>query len=538
MAKVKIQGLGYPASIQYLYCLLLAVTVPLGLFLWQGHYGLNLADEGFLWYGAQRVRQGDVPIRDFMAYDPGRYYWSALFMQLENSSGILALRHSLAVFQTLGLAVALNLISGNSYKRESGVSKALILTIASIVLGFWMFPDYKQFDIALSIFLVGALTFLIQSPTYYRYFWTGVAIGLIAFFGRNHGLYGTVASFGVTVYLSLTRRSWVHFSKACLAGVIGIVNGYLPLSIMLATISGFAPAFAESIRFILFELKSTNLPLPVPWPWEVPLTELPWFDGLVRVLVGFFFLAVALYGVFGLAWVMWQGFKNRTAVSPVGIAAAFLALPYAHYAFSRADFEHLALGIFPFLIACFEALDRQSGKVKWSCIVLLTITSLVAAVPHHIGWQLGGPCRVGQCIETNVAGDQIMLHQATAGQVNLLESLADKFAAGAPSELDGTKRTFIAAPFWPGAYALLERKSPMWSIYPLFPRNEAFQKSEIERIKAAKPGFAIVMDQPLDGRDELRFSKTNPLIYQYIRTTLEPIGDQTQSSPYQLFQGK
>jgi hypothetical protein len=133
MAKVKIQGLGYPASIQYLYCLLLAVTVPLGLFLWQGHYGLNLADEGFLWYGAQRVRQGDVPIRDFMAYDPGRYYWSALFMQLENSSGILALRHSLAVFQTLGLAVALNLISGNSYKRESGVSKALILTTSNSI---------------------------------------------------------------------------------------------------------------------------------------------------------------------------------------------------------------------------------------------------------------------------------------------------------------------------------------------------------------------------------------------------------------------
>ncbi len=512
---------------QSLLSCVLAVVVVGGLFLWQGHYGLNLADEGFLWYGAQRVQQGDIPIRDFMAYDPGRYYWSALWMNWEGSHGIMALRRSIAISQALGLAVAVTLVARMLPRSESSKARTLFLAIAALVLGLWMFPFYKIADTTLSILLVAALAFLVQRPTYYRYFFTGIVVGLVAVFGRNHGVYGLAAGFGVTVYLALTRRSWVHFSKACLASSIGVMNGFLPVLFMLTLVEGFAPAFVESVRFILFELKSTNLPLPVPWPWRVPVAELSRFDALVKVLVGCFFLAVALYGAFAIVGVLWRGWVQRKPVAPLTIATAFTALPYAHYAFSRADFEHLALGVFPLLIFCFAVLARQNGWVKWVCVSVFAMASLVTTVPHHIGWLLGPQCRSGQCTDIEVVGDRLTLHQATATEVRLLQSLADEFSPNG--------RAMIATPFWPGAYAVLERKSPMWSIYALFPRSETFQKAEIERIKAADPGFALVMDMPLDGREELRFSQTNPLIYQHIQKTLTPITDQAPGSPYQLF---
>lgn len=73
------------------------------LFIWQGNIEFSFADEGFLWYGAQRVMSGEIPIRDFMSYDPDRYYWSASLMQLWSNNGIMALRASVAVFLIIGL---------------------------------------------------------------------------------------------------------------------------------------------------------------------------------------------------------------------------------------------------------------------------------------------------------------------------------------------------------------------------------------------------------------------------------------------------
>src|SRR3954468_10326764 len=81
---------------------LLTVVFSIGWFLLDGHLKINFADEGFLWYGAEAVRRGEVPMRDFDAYDPGRYLWVAGWSFLLGNS-LISLRLACVLFQCLGV---------------------------------------------------------------------------------------------------------------------------------------------------------------------------------------------------------------------------------------------------------------------------------------------------------------------------------------------------------------------------------------------------------------------------------------------------
>ncbi|MEO6564286.1 MAG: hypothetical protein ABIN99_14790 [Nitrosospira sp.] len=496
--------------------LALASFTVFALFLWQGHKGFNLWDEGFLWYGVQRVIWGELPIRDFMSYDPGRYYWSAALMSLWGDNGIMALRGVVAVFQAIGLFIGLLLIA-----RSIKTPSFSYLFLSAITLVAWMYPRHKLFDISLSILLIGVLAFLVQHPTSRRYFLTGLCVGLVAVFGRNHGVYGVIGSLGIMLWLAIKRADEPGFIRGFALWAIGVTAGFTPILFMTLLVPGFAIAFLESLLFF-FEIKATNLTLPVPWPWRVAFGSVPVDEAIRGTVIGLLFIAMVVFGIFAIAWSIWQKFHKKT-VSPTLIAAAFLALPYAHYSYSRADIGHLALGIFPFLVGCLVWLATQPSKVKWSLALVLCLTSVWVMHVFHPGWQ----CRASkQCENIEVSGSNLDIDPGTASDIGLLRKLADEYAPNS--------RSFIAAPFWPGAYPLLGRKSPMWEIYAIFPRSEGFQQTEIERIKTANPGFVLIFDFPLDGREALRFRNTHPLIHQYILDNFELLPD-SPNPAYQIY---
>lgn len=496
--------------------LLTAVAGFVLLLLWQAHQGFSLWDEGFLWYGAQRVLAGEVPLRDFMAYDIGRYYWSAAFMGLMGDNGVVALRIAATIFEMLALCVGLVML-----RRSSIAQPMQFWVLAAITLVAWMAPQYRVFDISLPILLIGGLAFLVERPTQRNYFLAGLIVGLVAVFGRNHGLYGVVGSLAAMLYLA-AKRDGPGFISAFPAWLAGMFIGYLPVLAFLVFVPGFAQAYWESIRF-LFEIRATNIPLPIPWPWLVPYSKLPVSEMLSQFCTGMFFIAIVAFGLLGLVWLFRQRLQNRP-VSPVLVASICLMLPYAHYAYSRADLEHLAPGIPPSLIGMLALLAGTRAAVKWSFAALLCGASLSTMLPAHPWWA----CHTSlQCADFRVGKDKLSIDAGTTDNLVAIGNLAARFAPG--------NRSFVVTPFWPGAYAVLDRKSPMWEIYALFPRSVSFQQAEIERIKAANPGFIMIYDLALDGRDDLRFRNTHPLIDQYIRDNYDVLNITPRITRFRIY---
>lgn len=488
----------------------LAIFSVVALFIWQGHAGFSLWDEGFLWYGAQRTTLGEVPIRDFMAYDPGRYYWSALWMTLLRDDGIVTLRLAIAAFQVLGLAAGLWLVAASFPKGQRPAFGFLLLS--ALILIVWMYPRHKVFDAALALLLIATLAWLIRSPVPRRYLIAGVGLGLIATFGRNHGVYGALGSLGVLLWLRLPPRAGLPLVPALGLGVAGVALGYLPVLAMIALVPGFQAAFLDSIRF-LFDNGATNVPLPIPWPWTVDLAGLTHFQSVRAIVIGIFFLALPVFAGLGILWAVAGKLRGNALPAPF-VAAAFLGLPYLHFALSRAGIGHLAQAIFPLLIGLLALMAGLAPRQKWPLVGLLMLASLVTVAPVQPGWR----CQFkGPCVGVSVAGSELRVEQTSAEEIAFLQKLD---ATHAP---DG--ESFYAAPFWPGAYALLGKKAPNWEIYALFRRSPEFEAAEIARLQAADLAYAVILDLPLDGNEALRFANTHPLTAAWLSENFRPTGD-------------
>jgi len=486
---------------------IISMTAVFIVFLFQGHVGFNISDEGYLWYGAQRVTVGEVPLRDFMAYDPGRYYWVASIMSLLNDSGIIALRISIAILEVLSLFVALSLIS--PLKSSKNFNDYLLLIFIVCIYVLWMFPAFKVFDISASIFSVYLLSNLISHPTPKVFFLTGLGLGVIALFGRNHGLYGVISAIGIFIYLYVDNSKNISRVKI-FYWFLGVIVGYFPIILMLIMVSGYFSAVCDSILF-LFEIKATNLPLPIPWPWRIDLFHQS-IAALVQPLsVGLFYLLLALFPALGIAFIFFKKIRHKT-LGHVFVASVLVGLPYLHVAFSRAHGARLGQAIFPILIFFLGILFVQKNKIRWPLITLLLCASLCAMLPYQPLWQ----CYMSrQCLNVNIHGDYLLVDQGTAGNISLLEQLFSRYGR--------SNQGFLVTPYWPGAYALNNDKSPVWEIYALFPKSNTDQTNEINRLSKMRLNFVLIGNYPLDGRDELKYENTHPLLYSYILNNYERV---------------
>jgi hypothetical protein len=471
---------------------LLAAALSLGWFALDGKVGLNLADEGYLWYGAQAVARGEVPMRDFQAYDPGRYLWVAGWSRWLGQD-VVGLRLACVFFQILGVSAGL-LVAWRLSRHW------LFLLGVGLLLCAWMHPRYKCYEQSIALMSVYVAVLLLERPTAHRHFRAGIFGGLMAVMGRNHGVYHLVA-FALLIVLAARGagvRAWV---RGTLAWMLGLGIGYLPQLLMFKAIPGYFAEFQRYVQAIL--AKGTNLLLAVPWPWRVD-AALPNWRWAAALLEGCFFLALPAFVALALVRLC------RRAPAPRVLAAtACVTLPYMHFAFSRPDTVHLGHAA-PTLVLGILALGG-----RWRPIftpVLLGASLLTNAFQSGLAARIfpGQPALE----EVTVQGRALHVGAPEAQWLRAAERLSREVAT--PEE------RILFLPNLPGLYPATGLRSPTRQIYFIFPASLEDQGRIITEIESAKVPWVMQRDYALDGRDDLRFRQTHPLIAAHLERYFAP----------------
>lgn len=475
--------------------------------IWIGWSDLALTDEGYLWYGTQRVLHGEWPVKDFYSYDPGRYLWSAAWQFLLGES-ILTLRIALWVFAAVGLTCGL-LVAERVIRSTTGLVAAAVLFIA------WMVPRHKRIDCVLPLVAVLAAVSLIERRDLRSHVRAGIVAGVIAFFGRNHGFYVIVGLTAVTWFVAPPQR-WAFVRR--LGGLLaGAVIGYLPMLVLWAVHPSFLPAFLRlssqigGNRGVLGE--------GFPWPWSAATPR-----GFV---IGMFFVAVPVVYVVVAARLLRRRRSLRMPYDSVCLATTAIGLPYLHHAFIQPGPLHLAQAAAPFLLLAMtlvaESWRRRSAQRRaWTVAgaVLLIIGSAYAVLPI---WEPYRVLRNPQSFSRmQVDGVTLVVKDSMRRRLRLFR----QFEAAVGED------QILIAPRWPGVYAMLDKRAPTYHDYMMWSTGPDGDRELINDLDAADVRWVMINNKRTGDRT---FRALYPQTMDHIRETFEEVEFEGQPSGVHIF---
>ena len=468
-------------------------------------WGFDLADEGYYWYGAQRVLQGEVPLRDFMSYDIGRYYWTAAFMYFIGDDGIFAARVGAAIYQALGILLGV-FICLLALQREGAVQWLFALLVAC-TLTFWIRPYYKVYDHVTCIIVISLLVLILKTTKPSAWLFAGICLGIAAIMGRNHGTYGIAAFIFVISVIFIKAPSRQAITGLCGYFVLGVLLGFSPTLIMMLAVDGFMVTFLDSIIFI-FKHGATNIPLPIPWPWSVETGGTDFLLTVQKLAIGIGFVFLLAFPLVGILLLAFSKFDLSSDAQKVFVATVATAIPYMHYAFSRADVTHLALGIFPAMIGLLAVGGLIKGPRPLMLAISLFAISFVTVPPKALHAFIKN-----DWIKTDIAGEQVWIEPNLSEKLRLITNELQESPIGSSK--------FLALPNMPSIHAIFRTRMAIWEIYSLFPRDRDFEAQEIRRMESAVPELILLSNHALDGNPKFRYSNMHPLTYEWITSKYE-----------------
>jgi hypothetical protein len=502
---------------------LVAAVLCGGFQLLFGHVNLNLRDEGYLWYGVVQVLAGDVPLRDFQAYDPGRYYWCAALAPLFGD-GIVGVRAGVMLFAAvgmfLGLLTARRFLPGDVWLVPVGV-----------LLLLWFFPRHKLFEHAITLIAVWSATRLLEAPTVRRHLASGVVVGLAAFLGRNHGLYLALAFLVLLACLRFRRAEPDRMvttggRSVLLAWGGGVVLGYAPLLLMLVVVPGFASGFVDAI--VSIQSRGANIPSPYRWPWvgEHAGPALSDLVGAFALDLAYLLPVVAL--PLGLVAVLRTPASRLAARAPL-VAAAVIGTVYVHHYAVRSDLPHLAQAIAPVLLVLLALASERGKRVLGGVLAFLVLLATWVAFEGSTElkvYEPGGP--VVRHVDVDVRGETLKLKKFHGGLD--VQQVQEVFARLVPEDAP-----IFVGPTMPTYYPVLGRRSPSWWIYFLWPAEEGQEEALIEDLRAAGVDWALIVMKPFGKDPAYNFDRTYPEVWRHLAREWQLVQDEGLPQRYLLF---
>lgn len=466
-------------------CMVLALVAVVATFGLRARAALG-ADEGYLWFGVQQLLKGRLPHRDFKSYEPGRYLWSAPLTWLFGGR-LLGVRVSSHLFFALALGLALICL------RDLGTAWPGVI-LAAGVLAAWSHPQHKQYEHGWLLLIWSAFALLVKTPDVSTAFQAGLVVGVALFFGFNLALYASAA-----LFVTVTVAAWFGLvpleRNLSMALLLGSVVGILPFVLMLFS-AGFARHFVERRITSVLARGGANLSLPRPWPWRLANPAFQGVSSARRSAFQWLFLIQLLLPIGVLVAIVAGAWRGHPVVAGM-LSAASLGIFVFHHAASRADASHIAQAATPVMLITF-----MYFPVAMQLLLSLMLLWLIAPFYRH------RPHRAGSRPDAGLAGSR---YRYDVGNPALLAE-AVRLCTGQP---EGVPCLF-AAPSLPWLYAVLGRDAPVYDTFCVHPAPAHLQEQMIGQLRASGAVFAMISNARLDGRDDLRFTNTHPMVWSYL----------------------
>jgi hypothetical protein len=366
----------------------------------------------------------------------------------------------------------------------------------------WILRPDRYIDYAWPLFAVYGVLALLRSDRRSALFFCGVLVGLAGFVGRNHGLYigtASVAALGLR-YLLYRKPMTIHV----VGWSAGVLAGYAPMLVMVL----FVPEFAEALWTNLsglFERGGADLARTLPWPSGNPFAGQ---ESIRQMLSAILFVALPATYVTGIV-VSIRNRSDRGGRAVVLLSASIVGLAYLHYAYKRADLIHLSLAILPWVVSLI-LLAHNVGPIFRRRLLLglgLFLTVACALPAHH---SIHKALRVDTYVPFETGSERLELREPKARALSALRDTVNHHV--------GSEEPLLVAPYWPVLYPILDRESPVYDTYLLFPPTPEMSRRLVEELRASRTRWALVADDAIDGLPSRAFRNTHPQLWAHINT--------------------